>query len=285
MKRLGMLLGLFIVPMAISSSAEAGSYSFVIGGRHIHIEAPRNCRSSSCVSVSSSGAFERKRDSSDDAVTAPVAAPASPPAPVAAPAPACAPAPAPVKPLAPIIAAAPPPPPPAAPVLASTAAQDVVLPPLPKLEPPKIELPKTSSLEPPPSAKPDITPVLQRTEDDPVDAPLGQWETEGGKGTVRIERCGIALCGYALTEAASDKGESVLVNMKPKSASVWSGSVYSRDTGNTYYATMTLKSQNRLHVEACALGRFFCSGNDWTRIEEPRGKLLTTQRQGSGARS
>lgn len=275
--------GLFIVLMAISSSAEAGSYSFVIGGRHIRIEAPRNCRSSSCVSVSSSGAFERKRESRDDVVAAPVTAPASPPAPVAVspPAPACAPVPAPVKPAAPIIAA----PPPAAPVLASTTAQDVVLPPLPKLEPPKIELQKTSSLELAPPAKPEIAPVSQRTEDDPADAPLGQWETEGGKGTVRIERCGVAFCGYALTDAASDKGESVLVNMKPKSGSVWSGSVYSRDTGNTYYATMTLKSQNRLHVEACALGRFFCSGNDWTRIDEGQGKLLTTQRQWSGARS
>lgn len=283
MKRFGM----FIVLMAISSSANAGSYSFVIGGRHIHIEAPRNCRSSACVSVSSSG--ERKRD---DVVIAPVTAPASPPAPaampapapVAAPAPACAPAAAPVKPAAPMIVAAPPPPP-AAPALASTTAQDVTLPPLPKLEPPKFELPKTSSLEPAPPVKADITPVSQRTEDDPVDLPLGQWETAEGKGTVRIERCGTALCGYALTEAASDKGESVLVNMKPKSASVWSGSVYSRDTGNTYYATMTLKSANRLHVEACALGRFFCSGNDWTRIEERQGKLLTTQRQWSGARS
>ncbi|MBR0718781.1 DUF2147 domain-containing protein [Bradyrhizobium liaoningense] len=284
MKRLGMLLGLFIVPMAISSSAEAGSYSFVIGGRHIHIEAPRNCRSSSCVSVSSSGPFERKSEPRVEAA-APIAAPPIPPAQVTAPAPACTPSPAPVKPAAPIIAAAPPPLPPAAPVLASTTAQDVALPPLPKVEPPKIEPPKTSSLEPPPPAKPDITPVSQRSEDDPVDGPLGQWETEGGKGTVRIERCGVALCGFALTEAASDKGESVLVNMKPKSASVWSGSVYSRDTGNTYYATMTLKSQNRLHVEACALGRFFCSGNFWTRIEERQGKLLTTQRQGSGARS
>ncbi|TPQ33667.1 DUF2147 domain-containing protein [Bradyrhizobium guangdongense] len=282
MKRFGM----FIVLMAISSSANAGSYSFVIGGRHIHIEAPRNCRSSSCVSVQS---FERKSEPRDQPVAAPVAAPVSPPAPAAAPAsaPACAPAPAPaaIKPAAPIIAAAPPPPPPTAPVLASTTAQDVTLPPLPKLEPPKFELPQTSSLAPPPPVKADVTPVSQRTEDDPADLPLGQWETAEGKGTVRIERCGTALCGYALTETASDKGESVLVNMKSKSASVWSGSVYSRDTGNTYYATMTLKSANRLHVEACALGRFFCSGNDWTRIEERQGKLLTTQRQWSGARS
>lgn len=273
MKRLVRPFGMLVVLMAISSSANAGSYSFVIGGRHIYIEAPRHCRSSSCVSVSS---FERKSEPRDQAVTAPVAVPVSPPAQAVAPppAPACVPAPAPaaVKPAAPIIAAAPPPPPPAAPVLASTTTQQLELPPLPKLEPP-------------PMPKAEITTVSRQTEDDSTGLPLGQWETEGGKGTVRIERCGTALCGYALGEATSEKGESVLVNMKPKSASVWSGSVYSRDTGNTYYASMTLKSPDKLHVEACALGRFFCSGNDWTRIEQRQEKLLATQRQWSGARS
>jgi hypothetical protein len=32
---------------------------------------------------------------------------------------------------------------------------------------------------------------------------------------------------------------------------------------------MTMKGANTLRVEACALGRFFCSGNDWTRLENP----------------
>jgi uncharacterized protein (DUF2147 family) len=53
----------------------------------------------------------------------------------------------------------------------------------------------------------------------------------GAKGTVRIERCGPALCGYALTEALS-RGESVLVNMKPKTHEAWTGSIYSRSSGS-----------------------------------------------------
>jgi uncharacterized protein (DUF2147 family) len=64
--------------------------------------------------------------------------------------------------------------------------------------------------------------------------------------------------------------------MKPKShtksdtkpEAVWSGNIYSRSSGVTYYATMTMKGANRLRVEACALGRFLCSDNDWTRIEK-----------------
>ena len=77
------------------------------------------------------------------------------------------------------------------------------------------------------------------------------------------------------------RGESVLVNMKPKTHDVWTGNIYSRSSGSTYYATMTLKSSGKLHVEACAVGHFWCSGNDWTRAEERPEKLITTSRQWS----
>ena len=122
--------------------------------------------------------------------------------------------------------------------------------------------------------------IVQRSDDEPAYSPLGEWESAGAKGMVRIERCGPALCGYALTEASS-RGESVLVNMKQKSHDVWTGNIYSRSSGSTYYATMTLKASGKLHVEACALGRFWCSGNDWTRVEAQREKLITTSRQWS----
>ena len=147
------------------------------------------------------------------------------------------------------------------------------------LDPPRMEPPVVA---PRPEIKPATT-IAQRSDDESPGMPLGQWESDGAKGTVRIERCGSALCGYALTEASS-RGESVLVNMKQKSHDVWTGSIYSRSTGNTYYARMTLKSPGKLYVEACALGRFWCSGNDWTRIEEPQEQLATTSRQW-GARS
>ena len=146
-----------------------------------------------------------------------------------------------------------------------------------KLDPPRMKPP------PVPSPESKQTATVARNDDEPAYTPLGEWESLGAKGTVRIERCGPALCGYALTEASS-RGESVLVNMKPKSHDVWTGSIYSRSSGNTYYATMTLKSSGRLHVEACAIGRFWCSGNDWTRVEAPRVQLITTSRQW-GARS
>jgi uncharacterized protein (DUF2147 family) len=70
----------------------------------------------------------------------------------------------------------------------------------------------------------------------------------------------------------------VLINMKPKAASQWSGNIFSRDSGNSYYATMKMKGPNSLRVEACVLGSFFCSGNVWSRIAAPSEQLMTSGR-------
>jgi uncharacterized protein (DUF2147 family) len=309
----------FIALMALSSSAHAGSYSFVVAGHRIHIEAPRHCRSASCLSVSIPvlARSNRRRDRDDD-----VAASAAP-APAPAPAPASSPANSPPRAVAPVAAVAPPasqppaqpvasaPPAPApAPELASTTAKIVLLPappppapvvaaPQPAVAPPppKAESVKTIPVEAPPVVAPKPIPVptpvpqkvSQETEEEPADTPLGDWQTEGNKGTVRVERCGQAMCGYLLHVTSDDndetrrvtKGDTVLINMKSKtdtakSDAVWSGNIYSRSSGSTYYAKMTMKGANTLRVEACALGRFFCSGNDWTRIEPPS-KLMSSQ--------
>lgn len=117
-----------------------------------------------------------------------------------------------------------------------------------------------------------------------LDSPLGDWQTEGHKGFVRIEPCGQALCGYVLDLSSNAKGETVLIDMKSKTASEWSGDIYSRNSGNTYYATMTLKGPDHLQVEACALGKFFCSGNAWTRIATSE-RLVTYRQMATEPRS
>ena len=94
---------------------------------------------------------------------------------------------------------------------------------------------------------------------------------------MRITRCGNALCGYVLNSASEDLGETVLVNMKPKADAKWTGRVYSHDSGDTFYGAMDLKSPNTLRVEACALGRFYCSGNNWSRINIRAESLLTSR--------
>jgi uncharacterized protein (DUF2147 family) len=272
MKRLAISFGTLIVLTAIAPAAQAGSYAFTFGGHRFQVEAPRNCRSTSCVSISTDRNIRRFEDV--DATPAPLPAPVVvPPQPVQAATP--------IRPPQATVVA--PPSAPTAPVVAATSSRLVVLPPPPKPEtpkfealspnPPRVDLSRADApnMEPPVvAARPEIKQtvgIAPRRDDGSTYMPLGEWESDSAKGTVRIERCGPALCGFALTEA-STRGESVLVNMKPKAHDAWTGSIYSRSSGNTYYATMTLKSWGKLYVEACAFGRFWCSGNDWTRIEE-----------------
>ena len=94
---------------------------------------------------------------------------------------------------------------------------------------------------------------------------------------MRIAKCGQSLCGYVLT-SSNERGEAILINMKLKTERQWSGSIYSQDSGETYYGTMAMKGIDTLRVEACALGRFYCSGNNWSRITRRADNLVTSWR-------
>ena len=274
---------LLAVLMLLSPSAYAGnSISFTVGGHRVHIEAFRHCRSTSCASVSVSGVY-RSRDRYDDddryeggrVDNAPVK-PSAPPTMAPSAPPASKP------PAAPLVVASPP----AMYRPAAAASQIVVAPPPPPIAPANLAVPPAP---PPPLALPPVvkpleavrpTPQISRvshdTEED-ADTPIGDWQTEG-KGSVRIGKCGNALCGYVLNSSSNDRGEVVLINMKPKTDRQWSGSVYSQSSGDTYYGTIDLKGANTLRVEACALGRFYCSGNNWSRIVD-RAESLMSSRQ------
>jgi uncharacterized protein (DUF2147 family) len=266
MKRFGCL----VVLMVLSSSAHAGGYSFVIGGHRIHIEAPRGCISTSCASISVSGIYDSRRrgERSDDTAAAPAPVrqapqlasvpPVTPPNPPPAAAP----------------AAAPPSPPAAAAPVPAPAPKEAAAPTPPPAPPPAA--PANVVVAPAAPAAP-VVKAARESEERPAVSPLGDWRTEGNKGMVRIETCGKALCGYVLDPNSDAIGESVLINMKPKSADVWSGNIYSRASGATYYATIAMKSANSLRVEACVLGRFFCSGNLWSRIVAKPRELITSR--------
>jgi hypothetical protein len=285
------LCGLLVL-MMVGSSADAGTISFSVGGHRIRIEAPRGCASSSCASISIPGVYEsskRRDDDTRNVAASPPPAPAPAPAPVAQPP---APVPAPVQQSAPpapkpAVATVPPPAPLAVYKPAAVATQEVAPPPPPPPPVPQVQPATTVTQDctPPPAAKPDEAvrpaptaspPVLKVLhEEDATDSPLGDWQTEG-KGMVRIAECGRALCGYAIKEGDTEKGEAILINMKPKSDQQWSGSVYSKDSGDTYYGTMRMKGPYMLRVEACAFSRFYCNGGNWTRVTT---KPMVTSRQ------
>jgi uncharacterized protein (DUF2147 family) len=315
MKRFGVLAVLIV----LGSPAYAGSVSFVVGGHRIRIEAPRYCRSPSCVSISIPGIHEarrwRGRDNFDDhSDAAPEVASVKPPAPAPDQASLRPIVPAATKPsIEPVATVSPPPPAivrPAAPAPQETAAPPQPIVQASKTAPiaPLITLstaafvappttpPKTSAVTPPvetpadaarpaPVAPPEVSKVSRETSDEPAQTPLGDWQTEGNKGSVRIERCGAALCGYLLDPSSNGTGEAVLINMKLKAAAEWSGNIYSRASGDTFYGTMVMKGPDSLRVEACALGRFFCSGNVWSRIGATPSKLVTYRKVSSEPRS
>ena len=145
---------------------------------------------------------------------------------------------------------------------------------------------------PPPVAKPvepvrapaPVIRVSHEAAEQVSDSPIGDWLTEA-RGTVRIAKCGNALCGYVLEASSNDKGEAILINMKPKTDRQWSGSVYSQKSGETYYGTMAVKGINTLRVEACALGRFYCSGNNWSRVAGRTDSVVTTRQASTEPRS
>ncbi|CAN7752316.1 DUF2147 domain-containing protein [Bradyrhizobium sp. LjRoot220] len=276
--------------MLLSPTAQAGdSISFVVGGHRIHIDASRHCRSTSCASVSISGISrsraryddrghdddDRYRDDrriSESTRTLPIAPAVAPPPvqPVAVSPPAV------YRPAAAAtqIVPAPPPPPPAA----------LAVPPAP---PPPAPLPPVAKPAEPVRPAPVTVPQISRIMNDVADAadtPVGDWQTEG-KGSVRIAKCGNALCGYVLNSSSNDKGEAILINMKPKSEKQWTGNVYSQASGDTYYGTMDMKGQNTLRVEACALGRFYCSGNNWSRITTSQESLMSSRQTSAAPRS
>jgi uncharacterized protein (DUF2147 family) len=248
---------------ACGSSAHAGrSISFSLGKHRVHVESARHCRSLSCASVSISRRpnwrqrrdhYEEERDATVPAKPVPaVPQTVSPPPPsITGPK---------------TIVSAPPP----VYTAAASRSYTVDAPPVapPRVQDTLIPVPPAPSVEKPvESARPtaQVERVTHQAEEEvPSDSPIGDWQTEG-KGTVRIGKCGEALCGFVLG-SSNERGEAILINMKPKTERQWIGGVYSQGSGETYYGTMSMKGINTLRVEACALGRFYCSGNNWSRI-------------------
>src|SRR5665213_1517858 len=247
MKTLTILAALLIA----SPAAHAGnSISFEIEGHHIHVAVPRNCNSLSCLQISAPGlsgsnfGFKSKHGDDDDyADNSPAPAQNTAPAPAAqgaAPQPA-APVATPVTPAPATVAAVPPVAP--APVVNSVA----------PVAAPAASTPVAAAAVAPPA------PVAAVPASDP-NSPLGVWATEENKGNVRIEPCGVNLCGYAVKT-----GEKILIGMKP-SGSKWTGQIHDPDSGSNYDSTIAMKGTNALKVQGCAFGGMFCGGQTWKRV-------------------
>jgi len=246
-----------------SSAAQAGDgFSFTVDGQKMRIEAPRNCNSLSCLSVTKNGAaidmknmdFKGRKSEDDDAATnSPPAAPLPPPAPLPAAANNAPPAPAPAADAHGERVTGLPSTPPAG---SSTVADQPATAPAPA--------PVANAAPPAPPAPPVRDAAAAAT------TPLGLWQTEDNngnkKGNVRVEQCGANLCGYGETNGEKSK-ELVLINMKPSSDnSKWTGRIHDPSSGKDYDSTIAMAGPNQLKVQGCALGGMFCGATTWRRI-------------------
>jgi uncharacterized protein (DUF2147 family) len=100
-----------------------------------------------------------------------------------------------------------------------------------------------------------------------LNSPLGVWLTEEKEGKVRIEQCGVNLCGYSVDAKSNQNGEQVLINMKPAKDSRWTGRILDPNTGSTYESTIAMMGSRTLRVQGCAFGGMFCGGQTWTRVD------------------
>lgn len=236
--------------MAATSAHAGNGMSFVIDGKKIRIDAPKNCSSLDCIKITGANGsnvnlkgFGSKKNDDNDAAPAP--APVAPT--VAAPA---APAPAPVASTAPVAPAAPVATIPAPQPERLTATTSAPLPPAPPVPAPVAAAPAPA----PVAAAPVVAPVQI------ANSPLGVWQTEENKGNVRVEQCGANLCGYAV-----NSGDRILIDMKPE-GSKWTGRIHDPDAGKDYDSTIAMKGPNLLKVQGCAFGGLFCGGQTWKRI-------------------
>ena len=116
--------------------------------------------------------------------------------------------------------------------------------------------------------------------------PVGVWREKDG-GTIRVYRCGAALCAKIATvqprlDPASGKprtdkhnedpskrnrplvGVQVLIGMRPDGPAKWSGRLYDSDRGKVFSGNLVELGPKTIRIEGCALG--LCGGEELSRV-------------------
>lgn len=273
---------LAIAVLLLASSAAQAQYTFDYGGRTITIDPDRGTVSIPGVYDNTGKKAKKSREEAERERSRKQSPQQAKNDPQAAPEPAAPAAPAPAEQAAippasaPIPAA---PPPPAAATAAPSTATAAVAPaetaaPAVAAPAPQVQQSAPAPVQPAPApvAAPAPAPAPQKQAAAPAasaaipsTSPLGVWLTEEKEGKVRIEQCGVNLCGYSVDKKSNQNGEQVLINMKP-GKDKWSGRILDPNTGSTYDSTIALKGSDSLRVQGCAFGGVFCGGQTWTRV-------------------
>jgi uncharacterized protein (DUF2147 family) len=239
----------------LASTTAQAQYTFEYGGRTIRIDPDRGTVSIPGVYDNSGRRAKRSRNDQDSdrpRKNAPQQAKVDPQAPAAA-------APAQTD-QAPVPATGSPDP-------SSTTANLAPTDPTPTVEPqPTASAPVVATAPAAAPVQKQQTPAPETAAAQSAATPLGLWLTEEKEGKVRIEQCGVNLCGYSVDAKSNQNGEQVLINMKPGKDAKWSGRILDPNTGSTYDSTIALKGSDSLRVQGCAFGGMFCGGQTWSRV-------------------
>jgi uncharacterized protein (DUF2147 family) len=255
-----------IAALLLASTAAQAQYTFEYGGRTIRVDPDRGTVSIPGVYDNSGRRAKRSRNDQDSdrpRKNAPQQAKVDPQAPAAA------------APVQTDQAAAPAngaPDPSATAILAPT---DTTPSAQPQAPAPQAQQDPAASAKPAPApvvAKAPVAAAVQKQQApapapaQSASTPLGLWLTEEKEGRIRIEQCGVNLCGYSVDAKSNQNGEQVLINMKPGKDSKWSGRILDPNTGSSYDSTIALKGSDSLRVQGCAFGGMFCGGQTWSRV-------------------
>jgi uncharacterized protein (DUF2147 family) len=250
-----------IAALLLASTAAQAQYTFEYGGRTIRVDPDRGTVSIPGVYDNTGRKAKRSRDDQDSdrpRKQAPQQAKVDPQAPAPGPAPTeQAPAPAAASPE-----------PSSATAAVTPADTAIATPPAANASTPQAKQDPASAAKPAAPAPVVATAPATQKQAAPVssNSPLGVWLTEEKEGKVRIEQCGVNLCGYSVDAKSNQNGEQVLINMKPGTDAKWSGRILDPNTGSTYDSTIALKGSDSLRVQGCAFGGMFCGGQTWSRL-------------------
>lgn len=112
--------------------------------------------------------------------------------------------------------------------------------------------------------------------------PIGEWRVADGTATIRIHRCGGALCGnIASTVSTPGKdvrnpdpnkrnrsviGLEVLINMRPAGSNRWAGTSYDAMDGQYYTTQISMEAPGALKIQGCSPGGGPCGSQTWSRV-------------------
>jgi uncharacterized protein (DUF2147 family) len=107
----------------------------------------------------------------------------------------------------------------------------------------------------------------------------GEWRNPKGSVTVRLGRCGNAICGVVVSATEKAKasarkggtpnliGTRILSGLKPSAGGTFKGQAFDPKRNIRAPATVRMLGPDALEIRGCAIaGLFLCKEQRWTRV-------------------